>query len=74
MKYSRDRERLPDRVYIEDTRRFSYCVDGIKYILSRHGLSMHQLIKEGIPLEQLEDVDDDHVQQVYRYVKNGRKD
>ncbi len=49
---------MTDRLTVQDCRDAGYCVTGLRAACERHNQNFRQLFKEGLPLENLENIDD----------------
>lgn len=60
------------KIYINDVRKFGYCVNGIKDFCKIHGIDFRGFIKNGISEEDLAGIDDAMLQKVLAGLKlNG---
>jgi hypothetical protein len=61
------------RVTIADLRSFEigeqYCVRGCRLLCYQHGISWHRLIREGIPISEVEHIQDEMVNRVIDIAK-----
>lgn len=57
---------MRDRVTIQDCRDAGFCVSGIRAVCETHGLDFRALVRAGLPLEPLKDIDDLTVKRVVR--------
>lgn len=55
---------MPGRVTMTDCRACGYCAPGVVTRFEQLGFPKWQIVKEGIPLEELAEVDDAQVQRV----------
>ena len=46
------------KIYINDVRRFGYCVRGIKKFCAMHNIDFKNFVKNGIDIAEIEDIDD----------------
>lgn len=53
---------MTERVMIGDSRAAGYCVKGIRAHCNLLGLDFRRLVKEGLPISELEHIDDAAVQ------------
>jgi len=59
-----------DLVTIADVRKAGYCVKGTREACRLRGIDFNRLVKAGIPVDELKDMDDAGVQHILR-VKRG---
>ena len=57
------------RVTVKDIRASGHCVTGLKDFCGKHGLSLEQLVREGIPVSDLDQIDDANLKLVLDKVK-----
>lgn len=50
------------------------CAPGIRGWCDRHGVDLHQLASEGLPIEQVEAIDDAFAQRAAALARNEAKD
>ena len=64
------------RVTITDVRMAGYCGAGLREFCQNHGLDLVKLVREGLPVEQFEAIDDAHAKnvlvQTYARANDGR--
>jgi len=60
---------MADRLRIKHIREAGHCVAGVRTTCEMHGFDMRRLVREGIPLSELEAIEDANVQQVVRIAK-----
>ncbi len=53
---------MTNRLMIADIRAAGYCVSGALKHADRLGLDRRLLVREGLPFEQVEDIDDHNLQ------------
>lgn len=53
---------MADRVTINDCRAAGYCVAGVRRQCRLLGLDFRQLVREGLPISEVEHLDDNAVQ------------
>lgn len=58
-------------VTLADCRALRYCSSGIKAWMERHGLKFERL-RDGVPIAEIEAIDDEMARRVIRYVRAGR--
>lgn len=46
------------RLKMVDLRSEGHCASGIRAFFKLHGINLRQLVSEGIPIEELENIDD----------------
>ncbi|QBQ71190.1 tail assembly protein [Shewanella phage S0112] len=63
----------PLRVYPEDVFSVHYCAKGTRAFFKKYSLDYALFRKEGIPLEEIEALNDIMATKVAEYVRNGRK-
>lgn len=61
-----------DRVTIYDVNRAGYCVKGIRDWCRQQGIPFRDFVKNGIPISEVEKMDDAIVQDVLRVKRGGR--
>lgn len=54
---------------MQDLRRAGHCANGIRLFFAQHNLDLGKLVREGIPTEELEHIDDVNLQEVIREIK-----
>lgn len=57
---------MTDRVTISDVRAAGYCLRGARRHCETLGVDFRRLVREGIPISEIEDMDDAVVQAVLR--------
>lgn len=64
------------RVTINDVRMAGYCGSGLREFCDAHGINLPKLIREGLPVEELEKIEDARIhnvlEQTYARVNDGR--
>jgi hypothetical protein len=62
---------MSGRLTIQDCRDAGFCINpGVKAACKLHGIDFRQLVKEGVPLEQVENLNDINVQRAVGIAKN----
>ncbi|AWY09483.1 hypothetical protein vB_RpoS-V16_47 [Ruegeria phage vB_RpoS-V16] len=56
-------------VTIQDVRSAGFCVPGIKRVCASYNLDLRALVKTGLPLNEVEAINDIHVQRVVTKTK-----
>ncbi|AET42299.1 tail assembly chaperone [Ruegeria phage DSS3-P1] len=56
-------------VTIQDARSAGFCVSGVKRVCASHNLDFRALVKTGLPLGEVEIINDIHVQRVVTKTK-----
>lgn len=59
-------------VTLADCRACGFCSSGIKAWMERHGFGFERL-REGVPLSEVETIDDEMARRVVRFVRAGRR-
>ena len=60
-------------ITMADIRKAKMCGPGVKEFLTKHGVSWERFIKEGIPIQELEHIDDVMLRQVIKVARDGRE-
>lgn len=61
---------MVDRLTIQDCRDVGFCINpGVKSACATHGIDFRQFVKEGIPLSELEHLDDINVRRAVARAK-----
>jgi len=55
---------MSDRVKVHHIRKSGHCVHGIREVCERYGFDVRRLVKDGIPIHEIEHIDDENVKQV----------
>lgn len=68
---------MPDMVLIKDVRRAGHCVSGLRDFCSEHDISLRRWVTEGIPISELEVIEDANLSKVLdcarkRLTENGQ--
>ena len=57
------------RITLEHTAGVDYCNRGTRAFCKKHGIDINRLRKEGIPIEELEHIDDEMLHRVLRLAR-----
>lgn len=57
---------------LADVRARGWCLRGARRWAGRYGIDWNLFIREGVPLEQLDAIDDDYARQLAQDVRHGR--
>lgn len=60
------------KIYIKDLVACNYCIKGIKEFCKRHNLDFRKLVREGINVEEIKDIDDAMLFNIINYVSKSR--
>lgn len=60
---------MNDRVTITDCRKAGFCVSGLRQHCATLGLDFRRLVKEGLPISEIEGIDDANVQRCIAVAK-----
>ena len=67
---------MKDRMTIQDCRDVGFCIRGVKRACEVHGQDFRLLVKEGLPLEEMDKLDDINVRRATarsrERIANGR--
>lgn len=61
-----------DRIYINDIRELGYCVRGIRDWFKGYGYDLRDVARNGVPIKEIEAIDDDLGREVVRSVRQKR--
>lgn len=61
------------RVFIRHCREASMCITGVKYYCKRHDLDYKELMRNGLLVSDLEQINDPLMDQVIKLAKNERR-
>ena len=61
-----------DRIYVRHLRQAGFCHRGARQFFFNHNLDWSSFVKNGIPINKVEAIDDIMVRQVIRLAKGGR--
>ena len=50
-----------------------YCVRGCRLLCQQHGISYHKLIREGIPISEIEHIQDEMLTRIINIAKERHK-
>ena len=59
------------RVTMDTVRKSGHCFAGVRETCKIHGIDVRRLAREGIPISEVEDIDDAYVQQMVNIAKKG---
>lgn len=68
-KQSSDSAVFTQKVTIHDCRKAGFCVSGVKTACNSLGLDFKTLVREGLPLEEIELIEDVNVQRAVQVAK-----
>ena len=60
------------RIYIKDLVELKYCIRGTKEFCKRYNLDFRKLVREGINVEEIKDINDAMLFNVINYVSKSR--
>lgn len=60
-------------VTVQDARELKYCVSGMRTFALKNNLDWRKFLSEGLPIEQLEAVDDAMMQHLCKYVRSKQE-
>ena len=61
---------MSDRVTLRDLRNLKYCMAGSRIFCKLHGISVDRLIREGIPISEVEHIDDAMLKKIIEHARN----
>lgn len=59
-------------VFLNDFRQMRFCSKGLRRYAAHLGVDWSDFLRDGIPIERLEQMDDVYVQEIVRRLKDGR--
>ena len=63
---------MSDRVTIQHVRRAGWCMSGVRPYCQRVGIDFRRLVREGIPISEVEGVDDHMIQTAVEIAKKDK--
>ena len=59
-------------IKIQHARTLGYCLKGVKKVIEKHNLDWKMFVKEGLPEEQLKDIDDAMIKKAIELAKKDK--